>query len=108
MLFCVGRRLHPLARIIAETMMLWFQQLPLQMPIGLINLRIAWSKYKQILSPAGQLSVTHIHSLLGNVVYLLLTLGWDPVQIDVWKHGDDLWKFQPHLPFSKRIIIYDK
>ena len=73
----------PRARIIRETFRVWFDVYRTLIDSDADMLRQAWADAKQEFQSYGK-SVFRIKGLLSNMVYILLSAGWDPISIDCW------------------------
>ena len=96
-----GPRGHPYARIIRETLSLWFQIIRHFHKHALLDtLRDSWTKAKTAMlqyfsRPDTQefSAFKQIKGLVSNVIFILLSCGWSPRTFNVWDDPEkDTWR----------------
>ena len=100
-----GPRGHPRARVIKDTLANWFQLVRIktgQQDIDEIG--VAWARVKDDIlleynkreheetSKRITDAARKVVGIMSNVILLLISLGWDPVAFNIWRHPQkDLW-----------------
>ena len=85
-----GPRGHPYARIIKESIRLWFQTIRAAYNSSNVereDLRLAWSKIKQERDYLKQKADSLVSGMMSSLIKLLSSLGWIPFEIDLWIHN---------------------
>ena len=93
-----GAMTTPYARIIREVVVSWFRVFKLntfQIPIG--ELKRAWAIARDKFKTTNN-NFNNVKGIMSNVIYLLISLKWNPISIDEWYASDgSIWR----LSFSE-------
>ena len=87
LLVAYGPNGAPRARLIRETLREWFDVLRDVTTEVLNDIRVAWSKAKQVIYP-GHCNIKDVCGIMSNIIYILTCAGWSPRLYNCWEEPD--------------------